>query len=140
MVLKTNRWSPDTCSCIVEFTWDDSIPQDSRVHNISNVVQRCPAHSNLDTNTHWNVLMEENPRKNIAIQNIIDRFPVQLSSTGLVGGSLKDGINIDFSLSGIIPNRVLSIDVTGITLTAIQKTNVQNTLDTRFGIGKVILM
>jgi hypothetical protein len=140
MVINTTRWSPDTCSCIIEYSWDTSVPESSRVHTISNIIQKCAAHSGtVDDNSHWNILMDENPRKNNALQSAIDRFPVVLSSTGAVGGSLKAGITFNFSLSGVAPNRVVTISFTGITLTTTQRNNIQAALDTRFGAGKVVI-
>ena len=45
MATRTTRWSPDTCDCIVEFTWDDSVREDQRTHTLSNVINKCPAHT-----------------------------------------------------------------------------------------------
>jgi hypothetical protein len=140
MAINVTRWSPDTCTCVLEYSWDDTAPEDSRVHNITNVVQKCAAHAGTpDLTTHWNIINEENPRKNVAFQHLVDNFPAQLSNTGAAGGTLKSGISFGFSYSGTAPNRVLTVTFTGITLTNQQRTSIQNTLNTKFGAGKVLL-
>lgn len=140
MTINTTTWSLDTCACVLEYEWDDSLPDTSRVHTVTRIISSCAAHSTSATiQDHFNIVMDENPRKNNAYQHLIDTFPAQLSSTGAAGGKLKDGITFNFSLSGTAPNRVLTISYTGITLTAPQKTAIQTALNNRFGSGKVVI-
>lgn len=143
MTIKINRWSPDTCGCIMEYSWDDSVPQDEIVLTPTTVVSRCAAHTSLATKEDvYGVLMEENPRKNRAHQHILDNGPASLYDLGGEDGTtklLKKGITINWSWTGTAPNRILTLTITGITLTTQQRTAVQNALNTRFGTGKVIL-
>lgn len=141
MTINTTRWTNDTCGCVVEYDWDDSIPQDSRTHTVSNVISKCAAHAAIsDMTQHFNILLDENPRKNLAHQHAIDTIPALLSSTGAVGGRLKDTITYNFSFSGTAPNRVLTISFTSVTLTTAQKNSIQNALNTKFGAGKVVIV
>jgi len=139
MVINTTRWSPDTCDCSIEYTWDSESSESTRVHTFSNVVNKCQAHNAITDNALFNLLMDENPRKNIAHQLILDNGPTSLSD--IVDGSkqLKAGITLNFSWSGTAPNRVLTISYTGITLTTNQKNSVQTFLNNRFGVGKVLI-
>jgi len=140
MVINTTRWSPDTCSCIIEYSWDSTEPESTRTHTLSNFVNVCSFHSGLANNTtRWNTVLEENPRKNIAYQLILDNGPAGLSD--IVDGSkqLKNGITINTLWSGTAPNRVLTITVTGLTLTQNQKNSIQTFLNNRFGAGKVLI-
>lgn len=140
MATKINRWSPDTCGCVMEYSWDDSLPQEQIVISPTTTVSRCPAHTSLSTPAnHFNVLMDENPRKNQAHQHILDNGPSTLYD--IVDGTkrLKNGMAINWSWTGTSPNRVLTLTVTGITLNSTQKTAIQSVLNTKFGAGKVLL-
>ncbi len=140
MVLKTTRWSPDTCDCVIEYTWDNTVPQDQRVHTVSNVVRTCSAHSVLSTKEQkWNSLLDEKPRKNVVLQDLLDNGPTGLSD--LVNGNrqLKSNIKFNFSDSGEAPNRVLTVSFTGLTLTTQQKSSLQTLINNKFGSGKVVI-
>lgn len=142
MTIRTTRWSPDTCKCVLEYTWDDTQSENTRTHNISNVVSKCPVHQTLNTNTDiWNVIMEENPRKNNAFKHFLDRAPTSIYDLDIDGVTrkLKGNISVDFNWSGTVPNRVLTITVTGTTLNNSQRNGIQNFLNNQFGAGRVIL-
>src|SRR4029453_16453003 len=107
MVINTTRWSPDTCDCVIEYSWDSEQAEGTRTHTLSNYVNVCPEHQVLADNTaRWNAVFEENPRKNIAYQLILDNGPTGLSD--LIDGSrqIKPGVFINTSWSGTAPNRV----------------------------------
>jgi len=140
MVLNITRWSPDTCDCVIEYSWDTTEPEAIRTHTLSNFINVCSFHQSLaDNTTRWNTVLEENPRKNIAHQLILDNGPTGLSD--LIDGTrqLKNGITINKSWSGTAPNRVLTITVSGFSLTQNQKNAIQAFLNTRFGAGKVLI-
>jgi len=141
MVTKITRYSPDTCSCVIEYSWDDTQPESTRTHTLANYINKCPAHTVLATDQdRWNAVFEENPRKNQAYQHILDNSPTT-SLYDIVNGTrqLKNGITFSWSWSGTAPNRVLTISYTGITLTTAQKNSIQTFLNTRFGAGKVLI-
>jgi hypothetical protein len=143
MVIKTTRYSPDTCGCSLEYTWDDSLPESSRTHTLSNYVTKCPAHQGLATDQdRWNAVFEENPRKNFAVQNILDNSPTTALYDTTPSGNrvVKPTVGVNFSWSGTAPNRVLSLSFTGVTLTTNQKNTLNTALNTRFGSGKVTLV
>jgi hypothetical protein len=146
MAIRTTRWSPDTCDtppCIIEYTWDDTVNQNQRTHTVSKVLNKCTAHSAIaDSTQHYNVLTEENPRKNNGLQLVIDNAPLAFVNVDPVSGvkTLKDGLNLSFTVAGTQPNRVFTLIFTGTTLTQAQKDGVQSRLDTRFGAGKVIFV
>jgi hypothetical protein len=138
MVTNTTRYSPDTCDCVIEYSWDSTLSEDQRVHTLS-TISKCSFHSGLSDNTAYNTVFEENPRKNIAYQLILDNGPVGLSD--LVDGTrqIKPGIFINTVWSGTAPNRVLTVTVTGFSLTQNQKNSIQTFLNNRFGAGKVLI-
>jgi hypothetical protein len=141
MVIKTTRWSPDTCECIFEYSWDTEQPEDTRTHNLTTVIDSCDAHQSGTQATRWDTVNEENPRKNRALQIIIDNAPAAFVDTDLQGNkSLKPGLSLDFTVAGTAPNRVFTLIFKGQTLTQNQMDFVQGKLDTRFGVGKVIFV
>jgi len=143
LAIITTRWSPDTCGCILEYSWDDSVPDNSRVHTPTTIVNKCPAHSAIaDTNTHFNVIIEENPRKNFALDEILQNAPsTSWFDIDPASGSrvFKNNITANWSWSGTAPNRVLTLTFTGITLTTAQRNTLQTRLNNRFGTGKITL-
>lgn len=66
--MKVTRWSPDTCGCVVEYEWDDTVPAKNRVRKFKACVRKCPRHAHLDDEAVYNAITEENSRKNIALQ------------------------------------------------------------------------
>ena len=143
MVIKTTQWSPDTCGCQFEYDWDDELSEDVRIHTFKRVAKECVSHAHLQGNNKrdmYDSSLEENRRKNGTLKELIDRATefVEIKADGNPG--FKNNINIDWEWSGTSPNRVFTITVTGITLTAQRKTNIQNFLNNRFGTGKVIFV
>lgn len=140
MTINRTRWSPDTCECVIEYSWDDSVPAENRTHSLYNVVQRCPAHNALSSLDIFSTLMDENPRKNNALSHVLDNGPTSLFDTTSEGARvLKGNITFNFSWSGTAPDRVLTINFTGINLTQNQKNSIQTFLNNRFGSGKVLI-
>lgn len=140
MTKHVTRWSPDTCNCIIEYEWDDLDPPENRPHTLFNYINSCQAHSILPTdNDSYTTVKEENIRKNIAHQGILNNGPNSLYDVVDGNRILKNNITISWTWSGVAPNRVITISYTGITLTQQQRNIAQTWLDNRFGVGKVIL-
>lgn len=140
MTIKITTWSPDTCDCVLAYEWDDSVAENQRTHSLYNVIRRCPDHQSLGTNqTVFSTVLEENPRKNVTRQLILDNAPTSVYDVDIESGTrdFKKGITASWSWSGVAPNRVLTLTVTGITLTANQKNAIQTKINERFGVGKV---
>jgi hypothetical protein len=144
MATKITRYKPDTCECILEYSWDDTTTEDQRVHTPTSIVQKCAAHQTIpDTPTVFNtVVMDENPRKNLSLDEILQNAPstawydIDATSGTRV---FKKGITIDWTWSGTAPNRSLALTITGITLTTQQRNTLQTRLNNKFGINKVTI-
>ena len=143
MVIKITRWSPDTCGCVIDYAWDDAVPENQRTVSFNNIVTKCPAHTILTTNNDvWTAINDENPRKNVARQLLLDNAPNTIYDIIDVSNGTRDfksGISLNWIWSGTAPNRVLNLTVTGATLTNAQKNTIRNILNTRFGAGKIVL-
>ena len=140
MAIHVNRYSPDTCGCVIDYQWDDEQTGEDRQHTLTSVVSRCPAHAALPTNGGvWDSILDENPRKNNAYQLVLDNGPTTLYDILNGFRQPKPGINITWSWSGTVPNRVLTLNVVGLTLSNAQKSVIRTALNTRFGTGRVTL-
>jgi hypothetical protein len=143
MVINTTRWSPDTCSCVIDYDWDSTATEDNRVHTLNQFVNVCPLHQQLATNQdRYSCIFEENPRKNTAQQLILDSGPAQISD--IINGVkvLKANLSFQLTWSGTPPNRLLTVainDSNGNVLTTQQKGAIQTFLNNRFGVGKVVI-
>ena len=145
MVIKTTQWAPDTCGCIFEYEWDDTVSEDSRTHNFKQVVKECVSHSHLQGNSKrdmYDSSVEENRRKNGTIQELLERATAEFAQTDPQGGAitLKNNINVTWTWSGTAPNRVMTLTVIGVTLTNQRKTQIQNFINNKFGTGKVVFV
>lgn len=142
MTIRTTRWRPDTCNCVIEYTWDDALTPDQVIHTLDTIKRRCIDHAHLVTDTEvYNVVKEENPRKNITQQLLLDNAPNTVYDVNTDGTrQFKKGIVASWSWSGLAPNRLMTITVTGVTLTTNQKNAIQTKLNERFGISNVTIV
>jgi len=63
-MIHVTRWHPDTCSCVIDFEWDDTDPPTDRSHTFKQAVFLCPDHVGLKGPPLLDVVLEENTRKN----------------------------------------------------------------------------
>jgi len=74
-MIKTTKWSPDTCGCSISYQWDSEVPEAERVHTPVESV-KCEFHKNHpDVKSHFGAIEEENGRKNVAIAEILENAP-----------------------------------------------------------------
>ena len=142
MVIKTTRWSPDTCGCVFEYEWDDATNESTRQHIFKRVDKECVSHSHLTGNSKkdmYDSSVEENQRKNGTVSELASKASAEyfdISGDGTT--TLKNGVTIYWTWSGTAPNRIMTIHVVGKTLTQNRMNQIQNALNTKFGINKVI--
>lgn len=139
MTIQTTRWSPDTCSCVFEYTWDDSVPADQRVHTFSNDLGNCTDHSNISGIDRYNQALLDNQTKNQMIAYVMQQNPTIVQTLADGSQKLIDGISIAWSFSGKNGSRVLSTSISGYILPLLQKTSAQGYADSTFGNGKVLI-
>ena len=118
MALKTTRWRPDTCECVIDFTWDSDQPEASRTHTFSGFERQCALHVG---HVDWSSVQEENQRKNVAVG-------LAATHRGTPGNS--DGVAWGFTA-----DRTLQIAVQG--MSAGQKGSLQSDADRDVGGGRV---
>lgn len=122
--MNITRWKPDTCDCVIDYEWDASVPDVSRVHVYKDGTL-CDIHKNIGITkaNHFNVILEENKRKNQAIELAVKQIP------GLVD-------KVSFSLDPV--TRVVKIKFSN-TISAGQRNGLTNAFTAKFGDGKVVV-
>lgn len=75
MAIQKTRWRPvDTCGCVISHTWDDSAPQEERVHTLD-TIQKCAFHQADDDDVAYQNVLDENITKNGAIGFLKSNHP-----------------------------------------------------------------
>lgn len=129
------RWSPDTCGCVLDYEWDDSVPQDQRTHAISEVVKACPNHQDTAEKVYEKV-KDENTTKNRVLGEIMESVPALveevIDDNGNISKRFKRGMEPKWSFD---ENRQLQIE-----LVSSEKAQMKTILDNKFGVNKVKLL
>ena len=138
-MIRTTLWRPDTCGCVIEYEWDDTVSESERTHSISKVVEACEAHKGLTAEELYATVGDENKRKNIALGHILENTPSlgvdAINTQGKTVKQFKDGIIFDFAYD---KGRVLHLTFGGkANLNATQKSTLQTLANSKFGNGKV---
>lgn len=140
MTLRRTLWRPDTCSCTVVFEWDDTVPQNSRVHTpvADPLTTKCAAHAGATTPAdHYADLMGENPRKNKAEARLLAAFPAKLGTTNANGDVVLKDNAYTYTITGTRGNRVLTLSLP--LLTGAERNAVQTWCDNNLRAGKVVV-
>lgn len=121
-MLITNIYSPDTCLCELEYTWDDQVPENKRLYTMTALRNRCTYHAAVLDASLLSVINEEVQRKNGALA---------LSASSVAVASQDD---IEWTYT---PGRLLELRFPTVNLSAKQKSTLQGQLDTEYGLGKI---
>lgn len=104
MAININRWSPDTCSCVVEYSWDDSVPAEQRVHKLHRIVTACPEHPAdahaVGTDMTEVHLQVKNTHKNVAIKTAIEALGIDPNQTDGFGKSVLGTVGWKYQEDG----------------------------------------
>lgn len=78
--MKVTRWQPDTCECVLEYVWDETIPEDERVLNPVEPVQTCAFHAadysgEMPHENHYVKVRDENVNKNKVLSSLLKSLP-----------------------------------------------------------------
>ena len=137
MVIKKQIWRPDTCQCFLTESYDT----DLRTTALDSFTTVCSAHTSIvgDSN-RYSTMMADNQRKNLAYGIALKTFTSLLTQTDLESGVIpKAGTRYNWSYSGSGTTRVLTVSISGATLTTTNKTTWQTSCNTQFGSGKVVV-
>jgi hypothetical protein len=100
-------------------------------------VRKCPVHAAA---SEVQVHQENSRGPSNTLDNILQNAPAALFDLQADGSrTFKRGATVSWSWAGTPPNRVLNVNISGITLTTTQQNNLQTAANNRFGAGKVVL-
>lgn len=137
-MIHTTRWSPDTCGCVVEYDWDDSVDAKDRTH-VLNKITRCPFHENLAKNAAYSAVLDENQTKNKVHGLVVENFPELVNEVknpdGSISKQLKPEIKFNFSFD---VDRKLQVELVGATET--HKTKLKDLVDTKIAAEKADIL
>ena len=121
-MLKTQRWSPDSCQCVMLETWEDTVDAAARTHTFQQMEVICPAHTSLAGEPAYQTVRAENRRKNlvaVAAKSVRTQF-----------------VDSDYTWSFDAQRRLIA---TIQTFTIPQKNALQAAVDLQFGPGTVLV-
>lgn len=75
MATRITQWKPDTCNCVMEYSWDDAEPENTRTHSFARAVQLCDAHSARSPEDAFDQVKSENLVKNVAATEFASALP-----------------------------------------------------------------
>lgn len=108
-----NKWSPDTCGCVINYSWDRDSSENGRVHTFEGSDRKCQDHGNFMEQDLYNVVVEENQRKNIVLQHALDNIPrftqQKIDRKGQTTNIKRDDLEYSFFFDGVAPNRILNV-------------------------------
>lgn len=125
--MQTTRWSPDTCDCVIVYEWDRDLDPSMRTHNVKRIDRACESHKSLTPQDIWNYVMNENVRKNDAIDAMKSYLKIDSEQSS----------PFTWRFEGPGDHRILHISLP--TLEAPQKVTAQQTLDDLVGLGLVVV-
>lgn len=127
MAIKRTGWSPDTCKCVTEFTWDNTVDEDLRVHTYSRDIKICPEHTGKSGLALYDALLDENQRKNITLSLSQEERP--------------DVTHRLFTYSFDTARLLLTVSFPRLRpiMTPPEKDRIQAACDLQFGPGKVLV-
>lgn len=74
-----NKWSPDTCGCVLNYSWIRGSSENGRVHTYEGHDRKCHDHGDLMEQHLYNTVVEENQRKNITLNHAVNIHRVKLA-------------------------------------------------------------
>lgn len=89
MVKNITSWWPDSCGCVVDYSWDSDTDEDSRVHTFVGHQRRCSDHEHLWDQDVYDTVLEENQRKNITLQHAAEKTLLGHDSSYHPGGDRR---------------------------------------------------
>ena len=139
MAMRVTRWSPDTCGCVLEYEWDDSVDENHRTHSANKIVTACEAHKGeVDKHVHFATVHGENTHKNEVHKTILENSPALteevLDAEGNPHKEFKKGVKFEFAYDG---DRKLQVDLIGATVQ--EKEDAMFVCQGVLGAGKVSL-
>lgn len=148
-MLQITRWSPDTCDCVYEYEWDDSVLPGSQTHALRQAVRLCTYHKTLaDAATSYAQVINENQKKNGVLGVMLNLkntanvvLPNDPSLDTVAQANWRTLLNRTISTYKwqFDANRKLTVDFTAIA-SALDRQQLATTLNAKYGVGNVTVL
>ena len=150
-MIRTTRWSPDSCGCSMEYTWDDAVPDNARIHTFKAAPVICPAHQAIATPLAcYNAVLGENVLKNRVFDTARAALNVPIptqadwvsASIGVITPAMESFRRFERAVRfSYDAQRILHVSLVGfgLDLTPPQKPALQAAIDTAHGAGKALV-
>ncbi len=132
-MIKTTLWRPDTCDCVISYSWDSEMPEDDRVHTVTTVHNACVHHKNIEKTEHFNKVVGENTSKNKVYGVLLENFPELTEEDEQGNKRLKKGIEYKWSFDA---DRKLNVDIVG---AQVSKASLRSFVEAEIGTDKLRL-
>ena len=140
-----HTWQPVTCKCkVAEIVFGpNNVPI-----GMAGVLNKCEFHAAIPDSQLYGQLLtnpdSDGKRFCGALRHSLNNFQGVLSElrkkeNGDEVLDFKPGISWEWEFTGLAPDRILTIRITGIALPAQAKAALQNRLNLDYGLGKVVL-
>lgn len=138
-MIRRMNFHPDTCECSFTLEHDDAVAFTG--HTCVGGTA-CPIHAGIgDAPARYATIMEENNLKNDVREWALANYPVlsadYLDINGRTYQDFKTTVTWEWVFDPL--TRVLTITFPGVNFNTPQRRAIQTALDTRFGVGRVVL-
>lgn len=130
-MIKTTRWRPNTCGCVLEYTWDTEDPSHVRTHSQSRIVVQCQQHAGDEPMTLMARIQEEQDRIARMSERIQANHPVVWNA---IQNTFAE-THLSFGGRSADNRRTLVVSLPA--LTNAQRNALQTWCDDRWGVGRV---
>lgn len=138
MVNHLNRFSPDTCKCVIDFTFKDELPLDQQEASYQLVsIQKCSAHQALSDSAAYTAATQVDNKNKNKVEGLIMSSFSALTTLNADGSKVfNPGIQYNWSFDA---SRVLQVSITGAgtNFKNADKVTLQTLCDTQLGAGKI---
>ena len=112
MTIQITRWSPDTCDCVIDYSWDSTTSEDDRIHAHHQSIKTCTSHAGITGSDHHNIIVRENQSKNYMHAHAVRLCALQV---GLPSDTteLVEGVEFEWSFIGSGNARELQVKLHG---------------------------
>lgn len=126
MAINITRWNPDTCGCVIEYSWDSETTEDNRTHTFHKVINQCDDHGDIED--HQDVhdhVKDENQTKNLALAKLLENVP-RLKKNN----DLDPTVSFNWQFSGKNKERQLKVTLANANLTTPEKVKLMQAIST----------
>lgn len=131
MATRITKWRPDTCDCVIHFSWDDQLAIEDRIHSLSSI-EKCQFHQPLTDADAYIAVKDENVTKN-QVLGIVHTEHADLVDAKVDGSvALKEEYEYVWSFD---ENRKLQAEFKGVD--DAKSDAIKVSIDAELGAGKV---